>query len=1042
MTVSSLIHIMSPQNVQVEEVKGLTNKDMKELSYVPNEVSIYFGSESGTAECFAEDISTEAKKHGITSEVLDLRSLTPESFARKKIVILVVATYGDGEPTDNAVDFATWAGHPKNVGALAGQRFCVMGLGDMNYTRFQAMGIATNENMENLGAKRIYPRGIGDDSQDIQDDFQKWKDGGLWECLRKATAEVEAEGGYSDMASAAKEAAKQPEKVPLFLFVGHEEKDGAAKDISEALEAKLAEGKFGSPVVESLSNRKACDVVKKMPKGAVALLIVDSSPEGLCSAGKKLVRNMAVELDKQGLKEKAVRFVVLTVATCERAAAQKSAIENTIAPLAKGFDRVGAVPLDGKASVFIDAGEDSCHLLDGIIASLSCHSSDPLPETPQNKVKSMLTRQLGFDLADIVQAPTANPPAAVPRTVLLCTGTEAREAAAALAKVMPRCSVEDAALVSMAGAARNGTQVVLVVDCNKDGLSDGAAGLSAQLSQAPAALQAQLRKLKFVLLTVAFNKGGLDKADIAKAVEPVSKSLEHFGANCAASPCLDLKDINADTVSNLCETVKVAFGMDLEKPKTPMLRAQPDPVVEDPNFVEPPAGTTVVRMAPSITGLPDEVKGEPADVVSRFYFEAEEGKVLKVRNLRQEDELVKGLSTVEIEVEAKGKLAEYSAGGTFQLLPENDPEDVQKMLPLLGLQAVDLEKLLTFAVGAGVKHKLPFPTPCTLGKALSLYCDLAKPPTKKMLAALQPCLQDSEAKDRLEKLLKDEETLKSLQSPALCCRMHEFWACLGVDKLDLCEFLLHCTRQKAREFTIASSSKAVPGKIALCVSLTSHEQAELSDVFKVLQEKGFTSPNAQTPSRSQRFLGIASNWINTRLKVGAIVLAKQRPSPLKLPKEDVPIIMIGAGAGVAPFKGFWDELRKGTQTAPAMLFFGCRHPDKDWLYKEEMNGAVKLGNACGALARMRVGPKRPLAALYPAFSRPDDAANKRYVQDLLREQANMVKAAMEKDGYVFLCGSKAMGKAVLEALGDILEGGHEAVQDLKMKGRIVAEMWG
>jgi len=281
-----------------------------------------------------------------------------------------------------------------------------------------------------------------------------------------------------------------------------------------------------------------------------------------------------------------------------------------------------------------------------------------------------------------------------------------------------------------------------------------------------------------------------------------------------------------------------------------------------------------------------------------------------------------------------------------------------------------------------------------------------------------------------------------LQSSSMCCKMHEFWALLGITSLDLSEFLLNCPRQKAREFTIASSPIATPDKISLCVSLTSHEQTDLGSIFEVLREKGFTAPNAQAPTRSKRFFGMCSAWLNSALKVGDMVLAKQRSSALKLPEKDVPVIMVGAGAGLAPFRGFWEELRKGKQAAPAVLFFGCRHPDQDWLFKEEMNSVVKLGAGCGALARMKVGPKRPLAALYPAFSRPDDAQEKKYVQDQIREQASMVKLGIENDGAVFICGSTAMGNAVLKTLGEIVNGGATEVEALRKSGRIVAEMWG
>merc|ERR1719223_729461 len=114
---------------------------------------------------------------------------------------------------------------------------------------------------------------------------------------------------------------------------------------------------------------------------------------------------------------------------------------------------------------------------------------------------------------------------------------------------------------------------------------------------------------------------------------------------------------------------------------------------------------------------------------------------------------------------------------------------------------------------------------------------------------------------------------------------------------------------------------------------------------------------------------MCSRWSTTGvMKEGTKVLAKQRASPFRLPTKDVPILMVGTGAGVAPFRGFWEELKRGKQTAPVVPFFGCRHPEKDWIYKEEMSAAVKLPGACAALQRVQ-SVKRPLNALFTAFSR-------------------------------------------------------------------------
>lgn len=453
----------------------------------------------------------------------------------------------------------------------------------------------------------------------------------------------------------------------------------------------------------------------------------------------------------------------------------------------------------------------------------------------------------------------------------------------------------------------------------------------------------------------------------------------------------------------------------------------------------------MIRMAPAAAALPQEAAGDPADVLARYYFEAAQAKVLKVAQLRQRPEPAEGLSTVEIEIDAAG--TGYTLGGTLAVLPENSPEDVAAMLPLLGLLDSDLDKFVTFTAAEGPNRtvKKPFPTPCRLREALFRYCDLARAPSKKMLTSLQPTLKDETARERLAKLLADPEALKQLQAHDLCCRMHEFWRLAGVTSLSLGDFLLHCPRQKPREFTIASSPTASPDRLALCVSLTSHEPPPLGVVFAELQARGiFADCQAPAPERS-RFFGLASHWLTTRAKAGDTLLVKHRASALHLPQKDVPVVMVGAGAGVAPFRGFWEEIRRSARNSPAALFFGCRHPDKDWLYKTEMNAAVKLAaTGCVGLQRLQQNKeKKPLAALFPCFSRPDDAARAQYVQKAVNAQSRSVKHWVEKmDGSVFICGSSAMGMAVLEELAQVLEGGKPTVDALRKEGRIVAEMWG
>ena len=100
--------------------------------------------------------------------------------------------------------------------------------------------------------------------------------------------------------------------------------------------------------------------------------------------------------------------------------------------------------------------------------------------------------------------------------------------------------------------------------------------------------------------------------------------------------------------------------------------------------------------------------------------------------------------------------------------------------------------------------------------------------------------------------------------------------------------------------------------------------------------------------------------------------------------------MIGPGTGLAPFRGFLRERAalqaQGRSLGPAMLFFGCRHPEQDFIYAEELKEHARAG----------------IVDLHVAFSRHD--GKKTYVQDLLKDQADRVRALIEQGAIVYVCG--------------------------------------
>ena len=142
--------------------------------------TILFGTQTGTAERFAKSLRAQLEsKYGVHTsfDVVDIENYdAPARLPREALVLLLMATYGDGEPTDSATDFYEWLGG-EHAGAdepLTGVSFAVFGLGNRQYEHFCAMGARVHKLMEGLGGAPVLPHGEGDDDADIDADFDSW----------------------------------------------------------------------------------------------------------------------------------------------------------------------------------------------------------------------------------------------------------------------------------------------------------------------------------------------------------------------------------------------------------------------------------------------------------------------------------------------------------------------------------------------------------------------------------------------------------------------------------------------------------------------------------------------------------------------------------------------------------------------------------------------------------------------------------------------------------------------------------------------------
>ena len=144
---------------------------------------VFYGSQTGTAEEFAGRLAKEGARYGLKGIVADpeeenmedLQQLTElDSELGPCIAVFMMATYGEGDPTDNAMEFNEKLTNDELD--LAGMKFSVFGLGNKTYEHFNKMGKFVDSRLEELGAKRVYELGIGDDDANLEDDFITWKE--------------------------------------------------------------------------------------------------------------------------------------------------------------------------------------------------------------------------------------------------------------------------------------------------------------------------------------------------------------------------------------------------------------------------------------------------------------------------------------------------------------------------------------------------------------------------------------------------------------------------------------------------------------------------------------------------------------------------------------------------------------------------------------------------------------------------------------------------------------------------------------------------
>jgi len=365
--------------------------------------------------------------------------------------------------------------------------------------------------------------------------------------------------------------------------------------------------------------------------------------------------------------------------------------------------------------------------------------------------------------------------------------------------------------------------------------------------------------------------------------------------------------------------------------------------------------------------------------------------------------------------------ATYKTGDTIGVFPCNDSELVDLFGALLNQP---LDTTFTLAPCAdSASLELPFACPTTLREVLSNTLDIVGKPSRRLVAELAGFCGDAADREALALLASpagraEWEELAQQRRLSLLELFLRFRSLAAVPLVTFLEIVPQM-RLKPRYYTASSSPAVVGGsRVTLTLKVVRDRLLEIND------------------RRSAPLGGVSSTFLASAL-AGDPVRVFVQPSNFALPSDSqVPVVMVGAGTGLAPFRGFLQERQAladaGCKLGEATLFFGCTHSDTDFICEEELSEYLRTG---------------VLTKLVTAFSR-EDPQKKVYVQHRIGEHSAAVLSAVhERDGHFYVCGSTAMGRAVKEALVSVLATNlpqAEAaafVADMVKAGRFVQELW-
>lgn len=319
--------------------------------------------------------------------------------------------------------------------------------------------------------------------------------------------------------------------------------------------------------------------------------------------------------------------------------------------------------------------------------------------------------------------------------------------------------------------------------------------------------------------------------------------------------------------------------------------------------------------------------------------------------------------TRHIELSLEGSGLDYEPGDSLGVFPENHPRLVEELIAAMGWNADERVTVNKNGDQASVHE------------ALLRYFEITAV-TKPVVEQLAKLNHGS----GLTALLADDSEFRTVMNS---CDLLDLVQDYNLKGIPAGEFVAALRKIPARLYSIASSSKSFPDEVHLTVRSVRYE------------------------ARGRERYGVCSVHLAERIEAGDTLPVYIQHNPnFKLPENpDTPIIMVGPGTGVAPFRSFLGEREETGAEGKTWLFYGDQHFATDFLYQTEWQRWLKDG----VLTKMDV-----------AFSR--DTEQKVYVQHRMLEHSKELYQWLQEGASVYICGDeKKMAHDVHAALTTILE---------------------